>query len=93
MELPVNFFVGLILGAIVGLVAGFLIGIISKPTNPEEKKVVKKESKAQKIFNLAIKQENKKKKMKFLSQIINKYPHSEWSDKALEEVMKIKKEK
>ncbi len=89
MELPVNFLAGLVLGAIAGFALGFLTGAISKP---EEKKVTKKDTKAKRLFTAANQEKDKKKKMELLGRILDKYPHSEWADKALEEVMKIRKE-
>lgn len=88
MEIGVKFFVGLVLGAILGFITGFLVGVVSKP---EEKGTTKKEHRAEKLFNLAIKQENEKRKRKLLGKILEKFPHSEWADKALEEVMRMKK--
>ena len=76
------------MGAVVGFIVGFLVGMISKP---EKKIAIERESRAQRLFNLATKQENNRKKMKLLGKVLDKYPRSEWADKALEEVMKIKK--
>lgn len=89
MEVGFNFFAGLILGAILGLIIGLLIG--TAVAKPEEKKATKTEHRAEKLFKLALKQENRKKKMKLMGRILEKFPHSEWADKALEEVMKMKK--
>ncbi|MBE0478707.1 hypothetical protein IBX65_06275 [Candidatus Aerophobetes bacterium] len=84
-----NFFAGLVLGAIVGFIIGYLAGAVSKP---EEKKIPAREDKAKKLFELAIKEENGEKKTELLGKILEKYPHSQWADKVLEEVMKMKKE-
>lgn len=90
MELSLSFVLGLILGGILGFVVGLLSGTAFKS---EEKKSIKRESKAERIFNLAIQQENQETKLELLGKILDKYPESEWADKALEEAMKMRKEK
>jgi len=89
MELPVNFFVGIILGGIAGFALGFLVGMVSRP---QEKKEVEKYTRARKLFDEASQEKDKKRKMKILGKILDRYPATEWADKALEEVMKLKKE-
>lgn len=90
MRIQPTFIIGLIAGGIVGFVLGLLVGILSKPA---ERKAARKESKAEKLFNLAMQQENEKRKINILGRIVERYPSSIWADKALEEVMKLKKEK
>lgn len=89
MRPAAGFLVGLILGGILGFALGFLAGVVSKP---EEEKVSRKESKAEKLFKLAVEQKDKKRKLELLGKLLDKYPYSEWTDKALEEVMKMKRE-
>ncbi len=90
-NIPTGFLVGLVTGGILGFTLGFLLA--SASIKSEEKKAIKKESKAEKLFNLAMQQESKEKKLDLLRKILTKYPRSEWSDKALEEVTKIRREK
>jgi len=88
MKPPAGFLVGLILGGILGFALGFLAGMVSKP---EEERLSKRESRAKKLFNLAVEQKDKKRKLELLGKLLDKYSYSEWADKALEEVMKMKK--
>lgn len=89
LQLSTGFVVGLVLGAVVGLIVGFLLGMAS---SLKKRKLTGKKSQAQKLFNLAMKEENRTKQLKLLAQILDKYPHGEWADKALEQAMKSKKE-
>ena len=89
LQLSTGFVVGLVLGAVAGLMVGFLLGLAS---SLKKRKLAGKKSRAQKLFNLAIQEENGAKQLKLLAQILDKYPHSEWADKALEQAMKSKKE-
>jgi len=89
LEISTGFIVGIVIGAAVGLIVGFLVGMLS---GLKKRELVGKESQAQKLFNSAMKEENKKRKLRLLAQIVDKYPHGEWSDKALEQVMKLRKE-
>lgn len=89
LQISTSFVVGLVIGGVGGLIVGFLVGVIS---NLKKSKVTEKKSQAQKLFNSAIKEENQKRKLKLLAQIVDKYPNSEWADKALEQVMKLRKE-
>ena len=85
MGLAAGFLVGLFLGAIVGFV-------VARGMAPESKgKRSTRKSQAEKFFNLAIQQEDQKRKLELLGKVFDKYPHSEWGDKALEEVMKMRK--
>lgn len=87
--MPAGFFVGLIAGGVLGFVTGFLVGMSLKPE--EEKQVKVRKSKAERIFNQALLQENQEKKLELLGKILDKYPNTIWADKALEEVIKMKK--
>lgn len=58
MELPVSFWIGLILGGIGGSIVGFLLGMAS---GFKEKNLIKKENKAEKLFDLAIQEESQEK--------------------------------
>jgi len=89
LQLSTDFVVGLAIGGVVGLIVGFLIGTIS---SLKKRKLTGKKNPAQKLFNTAMQEKNRKGKLKLLAQILDKYPHSEWADKALEEVMKTRKE-
>jgi len=91
LELSISFVVGLILGGILGFAVGLLSGMVF--IKPEEKRSIKKESKAERIFNLAIQQEDRKKKLELLGKILDKYPKSEWAKRALEEAIKMREEK
>jgi uncharacterized protein HemY len=81
---------GLILGGIAGFAGGLLLGMALKS---KEKRSIKKESKAERIFKLAIQQKSQERKLELLGRILDKHPKSEWADKALEEAMKITKGK
>lgn len=89
LQLSTGFAVGLVLGAVVGLMVGFLLGMVS---SLKKTKLAGKKSQAQKLFNLAMQEENRTKQLKLLAQILDKYPHSEWADNALEQAMKSRKE-
>jgi len=82
--------VGLILGGILGSAASLLISTVFKSN---KKRAIEKESKAERIFNLALQQEDQERKLKLLRKILDKYPKSEWAERSLEEVMKMRKEK
>ncbi len=88
MELPATFWIGLILGGIGGSIVGFLLGMAS---GFKEKKLIKKENKAEKLFNLATQEESQERKRELLGKVLDKYPRSEWADKALEESMRMRK--
>jgi len=90
LELSVSFVVGLILGGILGSAASLLISTMFKSN---KKRAIEKESKAERIFNLALQQEDQERKLKLLRKILDKYPKSEWAERSLEEVMKMRKEK
>ena len=89
LQLSTDFVVGLVIGGVVGLIVGFLMGTIS---SLKKRELTGKKSQAQKLFNSAMQEENRKRKLKLLAQIVDKYPNSEWADKALEQVMKLRKE-
>lgn len=89
LQISTGFVVGLVIGGVVGFVMGYLLGIIS---NLKKSKETAKESQAQKRFNSAMQEEDSKRKLKLMAQIVDKYPGSEWSDKALDQVMKLRKE-
>ena len=82
--------VGLILGGILGSAVSLLISTVFKSN---KKRAIEKESKAERIFNLALQQEDQERKLKLLRKILDKYPKSEWAERSLEEVMKMRKEK
>lgn len=86
--LPDGFLAGLITGGVVGLIVGLLLGMVS---GPKERKSIKRKKEAEKLFALAKQEENRKRKLKLLGEILDKYPHSEWAEKALNEAMKIRK--
>jgi len=88
MELSTNSLVWAVLGAILGLTVGYLWGMTSRY---KEGKSIKKETKAEKLFDLAVQQEDQQRKRELLSQVLEKYPNSEWADKALEERMNMRK--
>lgn len=88
MVLSIGFLIGLLLGGGVGFAVGFPLGMASKSKG---KRSAKKEGKAERLFNLATQQEDRKAKLEILSEILNKYPHSTWADKALEEATKTRK--
>lgn len=85
MGLPTGFLIGLALGAIVGFVV-----VWGMPSRSKAKTSTRK-SQAEKLFDLAIQEEDQKTKLELLGKVLDKYPHSEWGDKALEEVMKMRK--
>jgi len=89
LEISTSFVVGLVMGGVVGFVLGYLLSVIS---NLKKGKETAKESHAQRRFNSAMQEEDSKQKLKLMAQIVDKYPHSEWSDKALDQVMKLRKE-
>ena len=89
LEISTGFVVGLVIGGVVGFVIGYLLGIVS---NLKKGKEPAKESQAQKRFSSAMQEEDSKRKLKLMAQIVDKYPRSEWSDKALDQVMKLRKE-
>ena len=88
MVLSIGFLIGILLGGGIGFAVGFPLGMVSKFKG---KRSARKESKAERLFNLAIQQENRKAKLEILSEILDKYPHSTWVDKALEEATKTRK--
>jgi len=71
--------VGVMLAGIAGCIVGFWLGRASK-----------RESKAERLFMLAMQEENQGKKRKLMGKIVSKYPSTEWVDKVLDE--RIKKE-
>ena len=75
-------------GRILGFAIGYLVGMAPKY---KEGELVKREGKAQRLFNLAMQQEDQERKWELLSQVLGKYPNSEWADKALEEGMNMRK--
>ena len=89
LQLSTDFVVGLVIGGVVGFIVGFLVGTIS---SLKKGKLTGKKSQAQKLFNSAMQEEDRKGKLKLLGQILDKYPNSEWADKALEQIMKLRKE-
>ncbi len=89
LQISTSFVVGLVMGGVVGFVLGYLLGVLS---NLKKGKGTAKESQAQKRFDSAMQEEDSKRKLKLMAQIVNKYPSSEWSDKALDQVMKLRKE-
>jgi len=89
MKLPSGFWAGLILGGIVGFVIGFSLNMAFESKG---KRSIKKESKAENLFNLAIQQESQERKRELLGKVLDKYPRSKWADKALEESMKMRSE-
>ncbi len=89
LQISTSFVVGLAMGGVVGFVVGYLLGVLS---NLKKGKGTAKESQAQKRFSSAMQEEDSKRKLKLMAQIVDKYPGSEWSDKALDQVMKLRKE-
>ena len=69
--------VGLMLVGIAGCLVGFWLGRVSK-----------RGSKAERLFMLAMQEDNQEKKHKLLGEIVDKYPSTEWVDKALDERVK-----
>jgi len=88
--LPGGFLVGLIVGGILGLIVGFLLGMAS---GPKERRLTKRKNEAERLLALAKQENNQKRKLKLLGEILDKYPHSEWAEKALNEAMEIRKRK
>jgi len=68
---------GLMLAGIAGCIVGFYLGRVSK-----------RESKAKRLFMLAMQENNQGRKHKLLAEIVDKYPDTEWVDKALDERVK-----
>lgn len=89
MKLPTDFWAGLILGGIVGFIIGFSLNMAFESKG---KRSIKKESKAENLFNLAIQQESQERKRELLGKVLDKYPRSKWADKTLEESMKMRSE-
>ena len=89
LQISTGFVVGLVVGGVVGFVLGYLLSIIS---NLKKNKETVKESQAQKRFNSAMQERDSKRRLKLMAQIVDKYPGSEWSDKALDQVTKLRKE-
>lgn len=89
MKLPTDFWAGLILGGIVGFIIGFSLNMAFESKG---KRSIKKESKTENLFNLAIQQESQERKRELLGKVLDKYPRSKWADKALEESMKMRSE-
>jgi len=69
--------VGVMLAGIAGCIVGFWLGRASK-----------RESKAERLFMLAMQEENQGKKRKLMGKIVSKYPNTEWVDKVLDERIK-----
>ena len=69
--------VGVMLAGIAGCIVGFWLGRASK-----------RESKAERLFMLAMQEENQGKKRKLMGKIVSKYPDTEWVDKVLDERIK-----
>jgi len=90
MQLSFPLLVGLGLGVAIGFVVGFLVGIISR--TEEKKTPTKRQGKAEKLFHQALAEDNAHKKHNLLKKVVDRYPRSDWADKALEEVMKIRKQ-
>ena len=74
-ELPV----GVMLAGIAGCIVGFWLG-----------RARKRGSKAERLFMLAMQEENQGKKRKLMGKIVSKYPNTEWVDKVLDERTKKK---
>ena len=89
VQLSTDLVVGLVVGGVGGLIVGFLIGVVS---NSKKSKMTGKKGRAHKLFDSAMKEEDRKRKLKLLAQIVDKHPNSEWADKALEQVMKLRKD-
>jgi len=66
--------VGLMGGGIVGCIVGFWLGRVSK-----------RGSKAERLFMLAIQEENRERKDKLLGKLVDKYPSTKWADKVLDD--------
>ena len=66
--------VGLMLAGIVGCIVGFWLGRVSK-----------RGGKAERLFMLAIQEENQERKDKLLGKLVDKYPSTKWADKVLDE--------
>ena len=65
------------LAGITGCIAGFWLG-----------RARKRGGKAERLFMLAMQEENQGKKRKLMGKIVSKYPNTEWVDKVLDERMK-----
>lgn len=91
MQLSPPLLVGLGLGAAIGFIVGFLIGIISRTEEKEKAPAQRRPGKAERLFQQALAENNLDKKHNLLKKVVDKYPKSEWADKALEEVMKTRK--
>ena len=72
-----EFLLGLMLAGIAGCIVGFSLGRVSK-----------RGSKAERLFMLAMQEQNQGRKHKLLGEIVDKYPDTEWVDKALDERVK-----
>jgi len=66
--------VGVMLAGTAGCMVGFWLGRASR-----------RESKAERLFMLAMQEENQGKKRKLMGKIVSKYPNTEWVDKVLDE--------
>jgi len=66
-----------VLVGITGCRVGFWLG-----------RAAKRGSKAERLFMLAMQEENQGKKRKLMGKIVSKYPNTEWADKVLDERMK-----
>ncbi|HDN84487.1 MAG TPA: hypothetical protein ENG47_01860 [Candidatus Aerophobetes bacterium] len=84
-----GFFVGVVAGGLFGFAIGFLLATLLKSGEGKEKE--REKSRAERIFNQAISQKDRKRKAELLGKILEKYPNTTWADKALEEVIKMKK--
>ena len=92
MQLSPPLLVGLGLGAAIGFVVGFLVGIVSRTEEKEKAPRQRRPGKAERLFQQALAEDNPHKKHGLLKKVVERYPRSEWADKALEEVMKARKE-
>ena len=90
LQLSTDFVVGLIIGGVVGLIVGFLVGVVS---GSKKGTVAGKKTQAQKLFDSAMREEDHRTKLKVLARVVEKFPDSEWSDKALEQAMKTRQER
>ena len=69
--------VGVVLAGITGCIVGFWLG-----------RARKRGGKAERLFMLAMQEENQGKKRKLMGKIVSKYPNTEWVDKVLDERIK-----